>query len=103
MFLFILVLVLVLEFYSRLRERGRRRGGFSDIKPLPPACAEGVALGAEFNRAGRGAFKNVRHLADAPRILDSDLRDVFLERGDFSEHGHGAAGAAAGYFRSEEH
>src|ERR1019366_6771876 len=81
-FILVLVLVLVLEFHSRLRERGRRRGGFLHIKPFPPIRAEGVTLGAEFNRPGRHALKNVRHQTDAPGKFNGDLRDVFLQRLD---------------------
>src|ERR1035437_3878779 len=74
----------------------------SHVKTFPTIRAKGVALGAEFNRTGRGAFKNVRHFADAPRILGGDLRDVFLERGDFSKDGHGSAGSAASDFCAVE-
>src|ERR1039457_2928052 len=73
-----------------------------DVEPLPAVRAEGITLGAEFNRAGRHALKNVRHHTDAPGKFDGDLRNVFLQRADFAEHGHGAAGAAAGDFGAVE-
>src|SRR5262247_1793519 len=54
----------------------------SRLKPPPSARAKGVTFRAELNCAGRCAFEDVGHDADAPGEFDGDLRDMFFERGD---------------------
>src|SRR5262249_10648237 len=67
-----------------------------DVEPLPALCAEIIIARAELDCAGGGAFKNVRHHADAAGVFDGDFRNVFFERFLFAEHGHRAARSAAG-------
>src|SRR6185369_16386840 len=61
-------------------------GASSGVEPFPSAGAERVTFRAEFNRAGRCAFEDVRFHANTPGEFHFDLRNVFLQRLDFAEH-----------------